>query len=85
MPPIIAISQQIKTYETGLQALKGIDLAIHAGENFSLMGPTGAGKTTQIIINCGIVKPTSGTLLDDGHDIVHDFRAARAKIGLEPQ
>jgi len=85
MPPIIAISHLIKTYESGLQALKGIDLDIHEGEIFALLGPNGAGKTTLISIICGIVTPSSGTVLVDGHDIVHDYRAARAKIGLVPQ
>lgn len=85
MSSIISISKLIKTYDSGLQALKGIDLDIHKGEIFALLGPNGAGKTTLISIICGIVTPNSGTVRVDGHDIVHDYRAARAKIGLVPQ
>jgi ABC-2 type transport system ATP-binding protein len=65
--------------------LKNVDLAIDKGEIFALLGPNGAGKTTLIGIICGIVNPTSGTVTADGHDIIRDYRAARAKIGLVPQ
>ncbi len=85
MPPIIAVTSLTKTYASGLQALKTIDLEIRRGEIFALLGPNGAGKTTLISIICGIVKPTSGMVLADGHDIVTDYRAARSKIGLVPQ
>jgi ABC-2 type transport system ATP-binding protein len=85
MPPIISISNLTKTYASGLQALSGVDLEIGKGEIFALLGPNGAGKTTLISIVCGIVTPTGGTVLADGHDIVRDYRAARAKIGLVPQ
>ena len=85
MPPIISIRGLTKTYASGFQALKDIDLEIHRGEIFALLGPNGAGKTTLINIICGIVNPTSGTVLADGHDIVSDYRAARTKIGLVPQ
>jgi ABC-2 type transport system ATP-binding protein len=83
--PIISISGLTKTYAGGFQALKGVDLDIRRGEIFALLGPNGAGKTTLISIVCGIVKPTSGVVLADGHDIQKDYRAARAKIGLVPQ
>jgi ABC-2 type transport system ATP-binding protein len=83
--PIIAISNLTKTYASGLQALKRIDLEIRKGEIFALLGPNGAGKTTLISIICGIVTPTTGTVLADGNDIVRDYRAARARIGLVPQ
>jgi ABC-2 type transport system ATP-binding protein len=83
--PVIAISKLTKTYASGLQALKAVDLAIEKGEIFALLGPNGAGKTTLINAVCGIVTPTSGTVLVDGHDNVRDYRAARAKIGLVPQ
>jgi ABC-2 type transport system ATP-binding protein len=83
--PIIAVTGLTKTYASGLQALKGVDLAIRKGEIFGLLGPNGAGKTTLIHIVCGIVTPTSGTVSADGHDVVRDYRAARAKIGLVPQ
>ncbi len=85
MQPIISIRQLGKTYASGFQALKSVDLDIQRGEIFALLGPNGAGKTTLISIICGIVTPSSGTVTADGHDIVHDFRAARAKIGLVPQ
>ena len=85
MQPIIAISKLSKTYASGFQALKGIDLTINKGEIFALLGPNGAGKTTLISIICGIVSPSEGTILADGHDITVEFRAARSKIGLVPQ
>ncbi|BDU18249.1 ABC transporter ATP-binding protein [Lysobacter auxotrophicus] len=83
--PVIDVRGLTKTYSTGFQALKGIDLSIRRGEIFALLGPNGAGKTTLISIICGIVNASSGTVTADGHDIVHDYRAARAKIGLVPQ
>src|SRR3979490_2827729 len=85
MQPIITISDLSKTYASGFQALKNINLEIGRGEIFALLGPNGAGKTTLIGIVCGIVNASSGTVLADGHDIVRDYRAARAKIGLVPQ
>jgi ABC-2 type transport system ATP-binding protein len=85
MSPIVSIRQLTKTYASGLSALKPVDLEIQKGEIFALLGPNGAGKTTLINIVCGIVTPTSGTVLADGHDIQRDYRAARSKIGLVPQ
>jgi ABC-2 type transport system ATP-binding protein len=85
MSPIISISDLTKTYASGLRALKNVNLEIRKGEIFALLGPNGAGKTTLISIVCGIVTPTKGTVIADGHDIVRDYRAARAKIGLVPQ
>ena len=69
----------------GFTALQDINLQIGRGEIFALLGPNGAGKTTLISILCGIVNPSSGTVLVDGHDIVRDYRAARSLIGLVPQ
>jgi ABC-2 type transport system ATP-binding protein len=83
--PIISIVNLVKTYASGFQALKKIDLEIRRGEIFALLGPNGAGKSTLINIVCGIVTPSSGTILADGHDIQRDYRAARSKIGLVPQ
>ncbi len=83
--PILSVSRLSKTYASGFQALKNIDLEIHRGEIFALLGPNGAGKTTLINIICGVVNPSEGVILADGHDIVRDPRAARAKIGLVPQ
>ncbi|HEX4159597.1 MAG TPA: ABC transporter ATP-binding protein [Rhizomicrobium sp.] len=84
-PPIVTIRSLTKTYASGLQALKSINLDIRKGEIFALLGPNGAGKTTLISIICGIVTPTAGQLMADGHDILRDYRAARIKIGLVPQ
>jgi ABC-2 type transport system ATP-binding protein len=85
VPAIISVSNLVKTYASGFQALKGIDLEIQHGEIFALLGPNGAGKTTLISIICGIVRARGGRVLADGHDIVRDYRAARALIGLVPQ
>ena len=74
-----------KIYDSGFLALKGVDLDIRHGEIFALLGPNGAGKTTLINIICGIVNPTQGVVLADGHDIISDYRAARSLIGLVPQ
>jgi len=82
---IISIKDLTKTYASGFQALKGVSLEIQRGEIFALLGPNGAGKTTLIGITCGIVNPTSGSVVADGHDIVKDYRDARTKIGLVPQ
>jgi ABC-2 type transport system ATP-binding protein len=83
--PVITIEGLSKTYKSGLQALKTVDLAIGKGEIFALLGPNGAGKTTLISIVCGIVTPSTGTVVADGHDIQGDYRRARSKIGLVPQ
>ena len=85
MQPVISVQGLSKTYASGHQALKNINLDIQRGEIFALLGPNGAGKTTLISILCGIVTPGEGRVLADGHDIVTDFRAARARIGLVPQ
>jgi ABC-2 type transport system ATP-binding protein len=85
LQPIISIQQLGKTYASGFQALKSIDLDIRRGEIFALLGPNGAGKTTLINIICGIVRPSAGSVTAGGHDIVRDYRAARARIGLVPQ
>jgi ABC-2 type transport system ATP-binding protein len=82
---IISVSGLTKTYASGHQALKTVDLEIRKGEIFALLGPNGAGKTTLISIICGIVNPSTGTVTADGHDVVKDYRAARTKIGLVPQ
>jgi ABC-2 type transport system ATP-binding protein len=83
--PIVTVTGLSKTYASGLKALKRIDLTIRRGEILALLGPNGAGKTTLINIICGIVTPSEGSVVADGHDIVRDYRAARSKIGLVPQ
>ena len=85
MAPIISIRNLTKIYGNGFQALKGIDLDVEKGEILALLGPNGAGKTTMISIVCGITNPSGGVVLVDGHDVVKDFRATRAMIGLVPQ
>ncbi|MDB5663923.1 ABC transporter ATP-binding protein [Cypionkella sp.] len=85
MPSIVSIRNLTKTYSTGFQALKSVNLEIEEGEILALLGPNGAGKTTMISAICGIVQPTSGQILVGGHDVVRDFRATRSQIGLVPQ
>ena len=85
MTAILSIRQLGKTYASGFQALKAVDLDIRRGEIFALLGPNGAGKTTLINIVCGIVNASEGQVEVDGHDIRRDFRAARALVGLVPQ
>ncbi|MBB5696966.1 ATP-binding cassette domain-containing protein [Sphingomonas yantingensis] len=85
MQPILTLSGVTKTYASGHQALKSVDLSINKGEIFALLGPNGAGKTTMIGIVCGLVVPSSGTITFDGHDVARDFREARRRIGLVPQ
>jgi ABC-2 type transport system ATP-binding protein len=85
MSAIISVSHLAKTYASGFKALNGVNLDIRRGEIFALLGPNGAGKTTLISTICGLVSPTSGSVTVDGHDIVRDYRAARALIGLVPQ
>jgi ABC-2 type transport system ATP-binding protein len=84
-PPIISVANLSKTYASGFQALKKINLDIRRGEIFALLGPNGAGKTTLINIICGIVNLSEGKVLVDGHDIVREFRTTRSMIGLVPQ
>lgn len=85
MDPIVVVTDLTKKYASGLQALKSVNLEISRGEIFALLGPNGAGKTTLIGVICGLVRPTSGMVTVDGHDILRDYRAARSKIGLVPQ
>jgi ABC-2 type transport system ATP-binding protein len=85
MTSVLSITGLSKRYASGHQALTDINLEISRGEIFALLGPNGAGKTTLINIVCGIVTPTSGTVLADGHDIIRDYRITRSRIGLVPQ
>lgn len=83
--PNVRIREISKTYPSGFQALKSVNLDTMRGEIFALLGPNGAGKTTLISSICGIVSASSGTVTADGHDTVREYRAARASIGLVPQ
>jgi ABC-2 type transport system ATP-binding protein len=85
MQPIVSVANLSKTYASGFKALRNINLDIRRGEIFALLGPNGAGKTTLISIICGIVRPSAGAVAVNGHDIITDYRAARALIGLVPQ
>jgi ABC-2 type transport system ATP-binding protein len=85
MQTIISVTNLSKTYASGFRALENVDLDIRRGEILALLGPNGAGKTTLIGTICGIVRPSAGSIRVGGHDIVRDFRAARAMIGLVPQ
>jgi ABC-2 type transport system ATP-binding protein len=85
MDAVISIKGLQKTYASGLQALKPVDLDIARGEIFALLGPNGAGKTTMISIVCGIVRPSAGSVTVDGFDIGRDYRKTRRRIGLVPQ
>src|SRR3979411_570660 len=85
MHPVISVANLSKTYDSGYQALKNVDLDIRRGEIFALLGPNGAGKTTLINIICGIVTASEGAVRVDGRDIAKDYRIVRAMIGLVPQ
>ncbi|WP_026304435.1 ABC transporter ATP-binding protein [Kaistia granuli] len=85
MQNIISVEHLSKVYASGFEALKDVNLDIRRGEIFALLGPNGAGKTTLISIICGLVNPSSGRVLADGHDVVAEYKAARARIGLVPQ
>jgi ABC-2 type transport system ATP-binding protein len=85
MPSIVSVRDLTKTYRSGFQALKSVNLEIEEGEILALLGPNGAGKTSLISTICGIVQPTSGHITVGGHDVVRDFRATRNLIGLVPQ
>jgi len=85
MQSVISVSNLSKTYASGFRALSNIDLDIRKGEIFALLGPNGAGKTTLIGIICGIVTPSAGKVTVGGHDILSNYRATRALIGLVPQ
>ena len=85
MQPILSVQDLSKTYDNGFKALKRVSLDVRKGEILALLGPNGAGKTTLISIVCGIVNASAGSVEVAGHDIVRDYRAARAMIGLVPQ
>ena len=83
--PILSVRGLTKTYKNGPRALDNVDLDIRQGEIFALLGPNGAGKTTLIGAVCGLVRPTGGTITAFGQELSHNWRSARARIGLVPQ
>ena len=85
MSVIISINKVNKTFSNGEQAVKDFSLDILSGEIIALLGPNGAGKTTLISMICGIVSPTSGSVIVNGFDVVRDYRKTRKNIGLVPQ
>ena len=85
MKNLIEVTNLSKTYASGFQALKGVNLNIRRGEILALLGPNGAGKTTLISTICGIANPSGGTVTVDGFDIIKDYRKTRSLIGLVPQ
>lgn len=85
MASILSVNNLKKSYGSGFQALKGVNLEIEEGEILALLGPNGAGKTTLISTICGISNPSEGSVSVGGHDIARDYRAARSLIGLVPQ
>jgi ABC-2 type transport system ATP-binding protein len=85
MPPALQITDLVKRYPTGTEALKGVSLSIGAGEFFGLLGPNGAGKSTLIHCTTGLAAPTSGGIRVFGHDAVEHYGEARAAVGLAPQ
>src|ERR1700719_2516265 len=85
MHPAVSVADLSKTYATGFEALKRVNLEIRRGEIFALLGPNGAGKTTLINIICGIVNRSAGDVSVDGRDILKDYRVVRSLIGLVPQ
>lgn len=85
MAPAVSVSNLTKTYDTGVEALKGISLNIGEGDFFSLLGPNGAGKTTLIGILSGLINKTTGSAAIFGHDVSTDSSHAKTYIGLVPQ
>jgi ABC-2 type transport system ATP-binding protein len=84
-PKALDIEGLVKTYATGVEALRGVELEIEDGEFFGLLGPNGAGKSTLIHCATGLAQPTAGEILVFGHDAVADYGEARQAIGLAPQ
>ena len=83
--PALEITDLVKRYPTGTEALKNVSLEIEAGEFFGLLGPNGAGKSTLIHCATGLAQPTSGEIRIFGHDAVHHYKEARLAVGLAPQ
>ena len=83
--PALQITDLVKRYPTGTEALKSVSLDIAQGEFFGLLGPNGAGKSTLIHCSTGLAQPTSGEIRVFGHDAIHNYQEARLAVGLAPQ
>ncbi|PKQ72464.1 ABC transporter ATP-binding protein [Aeromonas sobria] len=81
----LEISGLKKTYQGGVEALKGIDLAVKQGDFFALLGPNGAGKSTTIGVISSLVNKSAGKVKVFGYDIDNDLEQAKAQLGLVPQ
>ena len=81
----LQVSDLVKRYPTGTEALRGVSLDIEEGEFFGLLGPNGAGKSTLIHCTTGLAQPTSGSIRVFGNDAIEHYGAARAAVGLAPQ
>lgn len=81
----LSIKNLSKTYPNGIEALKGIDFDVEAGDFYALLGPNGAGKTTAIGIVCSLVGKSGGEVHVFGHSIDHELARAKSCIGLVPQ
>lgn len=85
MTNALELAQLTKTYAGGVQALRGIDLQVEAGDFYALLGPNGAGKSTTIGIISSLVNKTSGKVNVFGYDIDRDIVNAKRQLGLVPQ
>jgi ABC-2 type transport system ATP-binding protein len=83
--PALQITDLVKRYPTGTEALKGVSLEIGEGEFFGLLGPNGAGKSTLIHCTTGLAQPTAGDIRVFGHDAIDHYQEARVAVGLAPQ
>ena len=83
--PMLEVVDLHKRYRNGTLANDGISLALQPGEVYGLLGPNGAGKTTLVRQVLGLLKPTSGAISVEGHDVVADPGYARRRIGFLPQ
>ncbi len=85
MTAALEVTDLVKRYPTGTEALRGVSLRIEDGQFFGLLGPNGAGKSTLIHCTTGLAQPTSGGIRVFGHDAVDDYEQARLAVGLAPQ
>src|SRR6266550_4306942 len=78
MEPAIEAMELRKTYPGGVEAVKGVDFEVAAGEVFGLLGPNGAGKSTTVGMLTTTIAPSGGNARLVGHDVATNPRAARA-------